>query len=394
MQKAKKMNSISHKLIFKSLLLVSSFLVIFYHNVVLSQTVKKEICFNFYIVTKETNQDSESIIYAKQKKLILNQLSQTQLVFDKNLERHCPEFQFSKGIVKQVTWDEAIRLSQPVDQGVDELFDDYLYRKLIEAKENIQKIVTKLNGQAEMEYRDFSNLHADRAIVKAESALQKLIAHRESSKNTDFKSLENLQLTIESAVEKIKFQLDSYDKKDSAVILKKIRQRISGHELVDQYSALSWLEGKLIFWNDIEAQNTSIELKNLLRHYRTPENQCLDVYVIPSGKTPSRTIKEVEDNGKWTDRGGAAMSSIYFPRTTAGRGHAILLTYNAKKTEYRLAHEFGHLLLGKGNAHEGRKEKDLMHENSRGGSYLDEMECYKISENAMTFFNDAQDRKQ
>ncbi len=80
-------------------------------------------------------------------------------------------------------------------------------------------------------------------------------------------------------------------------------------------------------------------------------------------------------------------TSKNFPRTTAGRGPAIILTYNSRLNENRLAHEFGHLLLIKGDAHENKKEKDLMHENSRGGYYLNEMECNDISENIMTLIN-------
>ncbi len=379
------MNSLLYSFIFKSLLLFCAFLFALYPVTVLSKATAKEICFNFYIVTKKTNQDSESNIYNKQKIIIMNQLSQTQFVFDENLERHCPEFLFSKGIVKQVKWNEVSWLSQPVDQGINEPFNDYLFRKLIEASDNIQLITKKLNQQPEIKYRSFLELHPGRAIIRAENTLQKVIDYRELSNN------KNLLFTIENAVTKIKFQLDSYEQGDSVAILKRAKQRISKYGQIDLSSARSWHDGKLTFWNDIEAQNTSIELKNLLRYFRTPENQCLDVYVIPSGKTPSRSLKEVQENGKWTDRGGAAMSSNNFPRTTAGKGHAILLTYNAKISENRLAHEFGHLLLGKGNAHLGKKETDLMYKNSEGGSYLNEMECYKISENAMTFFGGAKD---
>ena len=141
----------------------------------------------------------------------------------------------------------------------------------------------------------------------------------------------------------------------------------------------------LTFWNDIEAQDTSIELKNLLHRYRTPTNQCLDVYLVPFGKSPSKTNIELQENGEWTIRGGAALSEKYFPRTTDGRGHAIILTQDIRRTENRLAHELGHLLINKPDAHFGKEAKDLMYENSKGGHYLDGEECNEIRKNITSF---------
>ncbi|MGB1801289.1 MAG: ImmA/IrrE family metallo-endopeptidase, partial [Gammaproteobacteria bacterium] len=172
---------------------------------------------------------------------------------------------------------------------------------------------------------------------------------------------------------------------DSDKLLVKDRERVKQYEAIDDTSATSWKKGEMILWNDLEAQNTSIEIKNLLNRYRTPENQCLDVYVVPAAKTPSRSIKEAKDYGRLTHRGGAALSSRLFPRTTANKGHAIILTYNSGSSEYRLAHELGHLLIHKNNAHEGKVEKDLMHANSRGGSYLSEAECREIAINLRNF---------
>lgn len=347
---------------------------------------EKEICFNIYIITKKTVTDSEESVFEKQKNLLLHQLTQTQQVFDKNRQRNCPEIKFSKGIIKQIAWKETRRLSQPVDQGINETIEAYLLRKLKETSSELRLIIRKTNNQPKITYRSLLKFRPGRAIVKTKNALQKLIAHRELLSNKEIDNSKELQLTTNANVEKIKLKLDSYGKESSADIIKRARERISKYEKVDQVSASTWSEGELTFWNDLEAQDTSVELKNLLRHYRTPENKCLDIYVVPDGKTPSRHNIEANKNGKWTRRGGAAISSENFPRTTAGRGHAILLTYNTKKSETRLAHELGHLLFGKGDAHAEKKEKDLMHEHSKGGSYLNEIECEQIRENALEFY--------
>jgi hypothetical protein len=378
------MNTLPQKYIFNFLL--SVILLFSYPVTVLSQSKIKEVCFNFYIVTKKTSYYTESSTFAKQKKLLLNQLSRTQAVFDNNLKQQCPTFIFSNRIIRQITWKEARRLSHPIDQGNNEFSEDYLLRKLDEALDKTELIVKKINEQPEIEYRSFLELRPGRVIVKAENALQSMLAHNETLKIDEYKNSKDLELNIKKAVDAIKKKIEFYAQESVAEIIDKASRRINQYEQIDQSSARSWAEGELTVWNDLEAQDTSVELKNLLHYYRTKTNQCLDVYVVPSAKTPSRNNKEVNANGKWTKRGGAAISSKNFPRTTDGRGHAILLTYNAKIIENRLAHEFGHLLLDKGDAHAGKKKKDLMHENSKGGSYLSEMECDEISENAKTFF--------
>jgi hypothetical protein len=355
-------------------------------------SIEKEICLNFYIVTKKTTDNVEPGDFKIQKKLVLNQMSQAQLVFEKNQQRHCPEINFSKGIIKHITWDEALKLSQPVDQDTGESSESYLYRKLKEASDELQLIIQKLNTKPNIKYNSFMDLRPGSAIIKAEKALKRFKTHRENMKDEALKNIEDIELTIASATEQIKAKLDAYGQKSSVEILSQTEKRISNYEEIDRSSALTWSEGELTFWNDIEAQNTSIELKNLLKLYRTPTNQCLDVYVIPSGKTPSSNVAEVQKNGKWTKRDGVAISSKNFPRTTAGKGDAIILTHHSKKSEFRLAHEFGHLLLDVNNAHLDKEEKDLMYEYSKGGFYLDEIECDKMRENINSFFTGAIDR--
>jgi hypothetical protein len=386
------MNTLSRKFIFNYLLSVILFFLC--PVTVLSQSEIKEVCFNFYIVTKKTSYYTESSTFAKQKKILLNQLLRTQAVFDKNLKQECPAFIFSNRIIRQITWAEARRLSYPIDQGNNEFSEDYLLRKLDETLNKTELIVKKINEQPEMKYRSFLELRPGRVIAKAENALQSMLTHYETLKIDEYKNSKDLELNIINAVDAIKKKLEFYAQESVAEITEKASRRINQYEQIDQSSARSWAEGELTVWNDLEAQDTSVELKNLLHHYRTTTNQCLDIYVVPSAKTPSRNNNEVNVNGKWTKRGGAAISSKNFPRTTAGRGHAILLTYNAKIVENRLAHEFGHLLLEKGDAHAGKVEKDLMHENSKGGSYLNGVECSEISENVLEFFGGTEDRKQ
>ena len=125
---------------------------------VLSKTLEKEICLNFYIITKNTSQESESAIYKKQKILVLNQLSQTQHVFENNRDRHCPIIRFSPGVIKQVSWKEALRLSQPVDKGIDETLEAYQFRKLGEASDELQLITAHLNEEQKLSYRSFLEL--------------------------------------------------------------------------------------------------------------------------------------------------------------------------------------------------------------------------------------------
>ncbi len=366
----------------------------FFPTKTISAAVEKDICLNFYIITKETSRSTEEHNYKLQKKLVLIQMSQAQTVFKKNQERSCPIINFSKGIIKHIFWNEALKLSRPVDQELGEDVPTYLYRKLNEATNELQLIISKLNEKPNIKYRYFMDLRPDRTVVKAEKALNNMNAYLEMSGNKEFKKSASLGLEIKNTKEIIKLKLNDYAKESSIELFKKIEARINDYEQIDKASAQTWAEGQLTLWNDIEAQNTSVELKNLLKIYRTPENQCLDVYIIPSSKSPSSNIEEVQKNGKWTKRDGAAISSKKFPRTTRGKGDAILLTYHSKKTEFRLAHEIGHLLLDKVNAHLDKKEKDLMYEFSKGGHYLDETECDIMTLNATTFFTDNKDSDQ
>ena len=362
------------------------FCIICFPTAVLSETVVKESCFNFYIVTKKTSHYSEATIYKNQKELVLDKITQTQLVFDNNLERNCPEIRFTKGIIKQIPWKEAVRFSQPLDQKVDESLEAYRDRKLREASDEVQTIAKTLIENPDIKYVSFIELRPGLAIVKAERMLQEIIKKREVIMNENIQGeLNGLQSMTRVAIKQVKAKLDTYTHEPKDVILKRAENILKKYEQIDQLSASSWREGILTFWNDIEAQDTSIELKNLFHSNRTPTNQCLDVYLVPSGKSPSRNNKEIQKNGDWTFRGGAALLAKYFPRTTEGGGHAIILTQDIKTSGNSLAHEFGHLLIGSNDAHLGKTPKDLMHENTMGGIYLDENECNKIRENIVPF---------
>ncbi len=370
------------------------FCLIFFPEISFSATFEKDVCFNFYIVTKKSEYSTEINDYELQKKLALIQMSQAQKVFKNNQSRNCPIFNFSKGVIKHIVWDDAIKLSKPVDQKAEEKMSEYLYRKLNEATNELHMIINKLNEKPNIKYRYFMDLRPGKAIVKAEKALKNMNAYLDITKDKEFKNSAFLDMEIKNAKEIIKLKLNDYDKENNIDFLKNAEAKINDYEKIDNASAQTWANGELTLWNDIEAQNTSVELKNLLKTFRTTENKCLDVYVVPSAKSPSINVEEVEKNGRWTRRDGAAISSKNFPRTTAEKGDAILLSYHSRKTEFRLAHEFAHLLLDKVNAHLDKKETDLMHEFSRGGYYLDEIECDTMTENAATFFVNSKNNNQ
>lgn len=289
---------------------------------------------------------------------MLEQITQTQRVFDKNLERNCPEIRFTKGIIKQIPWQQALRFSQPLDQGVDETLDAYRDRKLRETTAEIQTIAKSITKHPNITYLSFILLRPGQAIIKAERALQDISKKLDVIKdNREIERLENLQSTTRLAIRQVKTKLDTHTHESRDVILKRAENMLTKYEHIDQLSASGWREGMLTIWNDVEAQDTSIELKNMLRSYRTPSNQCLDVYLVPSGKSPSRNNKEIQKHGDWTHRGGAAFLTKYFPRTTGGGGHAIILAQDTKKSENCLAHELGHLLIGVGDAHFGKQPR-------------------------------------
>lgn len=361
-------------------------LLVYFPNITYGDTADNEVCLNFYILTKTNKNSSEQRDFDAQKTLALKQMTQAQRVFEHNKERYCPIIKFSKGRIKHIDWQEASNLSRPVDKNITENMEQYLVRKLEEASVEIEIILTKINDKPNMRYLYFKDLRSGRAIYIAEAALQNINVYREKSNNKNTIDTKNLEENTKISITKLRHIIDAYDKEDSVELVNAAKRIVRKHEEIDKLSAISWSEGKLILWNDIEAQNTSVELKNLLRTYRTAENQCLDVYIVPEVKSPSTTVKENKKSGKWTRRDGAAFSSKLFPRATSGKGHAIVLTYDSKPSEYRLAHEFAHLLLEKKNAHLNKKETDLMHEFSLGGAYLNEEECEIIKYNIKTFF--------
>ncbi len=344
----------------------------------------EQVCFNFYILTKENANRSELKDFEIQKKLVLKQISQAQKVFEINQERHCPTIKFTRGLIKHIAWRDALKLSQPVDKYEAENNEQYLVRKLKEALDEIEFVINKVHDKPDMKYLYFKDLRADRAIYMAETALKNIDTHYQ---NLDIKNADNkiIKEKTENAIKNLKAIIDAYDKESSSDAVKKVKKRMNAYQQIDKASAASWAEGQMVLWNDIESQNTSVELKNLLKTYRSPKNQCLDVYIVPEARSPSTNVKENKKNGKWTARDGAAISSYLFPRATAGKGHAIILAYNSKPTEYRLAHEFTHLFLDKHDAHLNKKESDLMHEFSLGGSFLNEEECEIIKYNIKKF---------
>ncbi len=358
-----------------------------YPFVAMTDEAQYEICFNFTIITKQNNDVSEVAQYKQQKSLLHEELSRTELVFDKNKEQSCPNIKFKQEIIKHVTWEKALRLSQPRDQGFNEKKSDYQNRRIEEDLNEIELIATKIKQTPDIKYYSLLELSPGPAIVNAKRALvAKETEHQRLGDSTSLHALEKLRVKTQASIHIINEKLDYYGVEKKYELVKRAESMHRKYKEIDNASANRWQEGVLTLWNDVAAQDTSIELKNLIQHHHTQGNNCLDVYVVPKANSPSRGTDEIKKNNDWTVRGGAALSEKLFPRTTAGKGHVIILTQDARKTENRLAHELGHLLIGKRDAHFGKEAKDLMHENSLGGSYLDEEECKKIKENITTFF--------
>ena len=355
-------------------------------SVVMSEEAQNKVCFNFTIITKQVENISEVDQFKQLKSKIDEQLSRTQLIFDKNIEQNCPKIKFEQETIKHVTWNKALRLSQPFDQGFNEKNSDYQDRKIKEHFNKIESIAMKIKQTPNIKYYFLLKLSPGLAIVNAERALALIDSEQQRFEdNTRLHELEKLRVETQTSIHIVNEKLDSYGVEKKNVIVKRTESMLRKYKEIDRASASSWQEGILTLWNDVEAQDTSIELKNLLQYYHTQENNCLDVYVVPNANSPSRSRDEITNKGDWTIRGGAALSEKLFPRTTAGKGHAIILTQDARETESRLAHELGHLLIDVPDAHFGKEAKDLMHENSLGGTYLDEEECQIIKENITSF---------
>jgi hypothetical protein len=352
----------------------------------MAEEAQHEICFNFTIVTKQLDDVSEVAQFKQQKSQLDEELLRTQSVFDKNNEQSCPKINFTQEKTKHVTWEAALRLSQPLDQGLNEKKSDYQDRKTRGYLSEIEYIATKIKQTPDIKYYSLLELSPGLAIVNAERALVAMDAEQQRIEdNTRSHELEKLRAKTQASIHIVNEKLDYYGAEKKNEIVKRAESMHRKYKEIDNASASRWQEGVLTLWNDVAAQDTSIELKNLIQHHHTQANNCLDVYVVPKAHSPSRGEDEVKKNNDWTIRGGAALSEKLFPRTTAGKGHAIILTQDARKTESRLAHELGHLLIDKRDAHLGKEAKDLMHENSLGGTYLDEEECKKIKENIVLF---------
>lgn len=366
---------------------IAIFSCLFGHSsLVMSEEAQHEICFNFTIITKQNDDVSEVAQFKQQKSLLHEELSRTELVFNKNKKQSCPKIKFEQETIKHVTWEKALRLSQPLDQGFNEKNSDYKDRKTKEHLNEIETIATKIKQTPDLKYYSLLALSPGLAIDNAKRALAAMDAEQQRlGKSTRLHELEMLRVKTQASIHIINEKLDYYGVEKKNELVKRAEAMLRKYNDIDRASASRWQAGILTLWNDVAAQDTSVELKNLIQHYHTQGNSCLDVYVVPKAHSPSRNRDEIKNNNDWTIRGGAALSEKIFPRTTAGRGHVIILTQDAKKTESRLAHELGHLLIDKPNAHFGKEAKDLMHENSLGGTHLDEEECKKIKENIVSF---------
>ncbi len=357
-----------------------------YTPLVMTEEPQHEICFNFTIITKQNDDVSEDAQYKQQKFLLHEELSRTQSIFDKNKEQSCPEIKFKQEAIKHVTWEAALNLSQPLDQGFNEKNSDYKDRKTKEHLNEIETIATKIKQNPGLKYYSLLALSPGLAIVNAKRTLAAMDTEQQRlGDSNSLHELEKIRVKTQASIHIINKKLNYYGIEKKNELVKRAEAMLRKYKDIDRASASRWQEGVLTLWNDVAAQDTSIELKKLIQHYHTQGNSCLDVYVVPKAHSPSRNRDEIKNNNDWTIRGGAALSEKLFPRTTAGRGHVIILTQDARKTESRLAHELGHLLIDKADAHFGKEAKDLMHENSLGGSYLDEEECNKIKENIVSF---------
>ncbi len=355
-------------------------------SIATSQEAQYKICFNFTIITKKSDAQLESAQFEQQKPLLQGEVLRAQSVFNQNKAQNCPEIKLAHKKIKHVSWQEALRLSQPLDQGFNETTSDYQGRKIKEHLNEIASIASKIKQTPDIKYYALLELSPGLAIVNAEAALVTMDAEQQRiGDSTSLHELEKTHITTQASITIINNKLDYYGVEKKNELVKRAEVMLKKYNEIDRASSTSWQEGILTLWNDAAAQDTSIELKNIIQHYHSQGNNCIDVYVVPKANSPSRGSAEVKKNNDWTIRGGAALSEKLFPRTTAGRGHAIILTQDGRKTENRLAHELGHLLIDKRNAHFGKEAKDLMHENSLGGSYLDEEECKKIKENIVNF---------
>ncbi|MEM7027562.1 MAG: hypothetical protein AAF410_05000 [Pseudomonadota bacterium] len=320
------------------------------------------VCLNLTIVTKPTQTQSESKIYTDQIDTLKNQVQQVEKAFKFNESRNCPVINITIENIVQISWKEALNFSVPLDQKFNENTEEYKKRKKTELEKKILALDHKMKANDDFNEHDF---------LLARPGLILLEAKKLNIQNSNSGS-------ILIALENIKNKLKLIDPEDKQ--LKREKSIIEKYKKIDDKSAKSWSDGILLLWNDIEVQDVSTEARNMLRFTQQPDNQCINIFSVPSSQSPSKGTKEVEINGDWSHRGGAALSKEFFPLTTAGNGHAIILTQNISPGEYRLAHELGHILIGTRNAHQNKQAKDLMYEKSEGGSFLSNEECQRIND--------------
>ena len=122
-----------------------------------SDTEPKELCFNFYIISKSTKNVSELNVYEKQREIILEQLDRTKKVFEKSRAQNCTAITFSKGKIKRIDWQTAMELSQPLDfNGSISLKDYYVSR----AKESLLSL-KKITGNIKRSQTDIQEAGAE-----------------------------------------------------------------------------------------------------------------------------------------------------------------------------------------------------------------------------------------
>ena len=248
-----------------------------------------DICFNLYIVTKQSKEKSEQTIFKEQKRALLDQIERVEHVFLNNQTQQCPTIKTKADRIKHIHWQEAKKYSQALDQGMNESDDDYSLRKRQTTISELLNLEKELNTNPDLNKYDFLRKRPGQLLLKAEKWAANSSNHEQ----------------VQSAIDSVTNKLSIIDLEGET--MKRERAILAKYNDIDRASAETWQKGVLTLWNDIEVQDISIETKNLLRFNRTPENQCIDVYSVPKGHSPSRNNKETQNNGEWSQRGGAAL---------------------------------------------------------------------------------------
>jgi len=188
------------------------FVCLFGHSaIVMSEESQHNICFNFTIVTKQSIDVSEVAQFKQQKSLLHEQISRTQSVFDKNKTQNCPKFKFAQEIIKHVTWEKALRLSQPLDQAFNEKQSDYQDRKIKEHLNEIESIATKIKQTTDIKDYSLLDLSPGIAIVNAERALVTMDAEQQRLvDSTSLHELGILRVKTQASIQLVNEKLEYY----------------------------------------------------------------------------------------------------------------------------------------------------------------------------------------